>query len=415
MALFGSKPAGKSIGKSYGSGYEGSNPLGLSNPYAEQQRKYGLMDWAADTLGLRSGFTAWSENMRTQAAEYDASMEQMANAREYESEEAQVARRRAAGLNPDLNGGEQISPGDAGQPAEDPSTPPYAESDFQAIQGFAQNLSGAVSTALNIFNGIQGIAGKNIANKLSSLALGDAIDGRVANIGGSMIQEISPDLARLLSGDGEATDAEAMIGIAGLMHAKNPYRGKMKKMFDESVDRYLQSADFRTLAQKKWQDYADQRKKTATSIADSNYSAITDVLFEIAKENEKLNTDIIRAQKRASLTGAQAEQSEGSYARNYYDNLDGATIAGAETQTAEQTAEQSKIKTILAKHRRKIMDDLEAMAKDDNIAKSVFAKSLLFSLSMADSETAQNGANFAKDAIGAYAKAKAPVTKVFMH
>ena len=92
-------------------------------PYRNQ--KYNESPWQRpfSNLGFRTQADAWKENMAVQAAEYDAAIAQKAADEAYETPGAQVARMRAAGLNPDLNGGEGISPGEAQPLPQDPSTP----------------------------------------------------------------------------------------------------------------------------------------------------------------------------------------------------------------------------------------------------------------------------------------------------
>ena len=65
---------------------------------------------------LSSEADAWQENMSVQAAEYDAAIVQKAYDEQYNQPSEQVARMNAAGLNPDISGGENINPGEAAKP-----------------------------------------------------------------------------------------------------------------------------------------------------------------------------------------------------------------------------------------------------------------------------------------------------------
>lgn len=138
----------------------GANKSSPQNPYVGINPYKELSWWNRFTDAL--GFTNYSGRLENQydlaaaqwQSEYDLAMQDRA----YNSPEQQVERMRAAGLNPDLNGGQNISPGEsemANNEANQKTIEPIHELDSvmsvfgKAMQFAASFLQGGLGLTLN--------------------------------------------------------------------------------------------------------------------------------------------------------------------------------------------------------------------------------------------------------------------------
>ena len=129
-----------------------------ANPY--RNIEYTKTPWQnfLTSLGFRTQADAWKENMQVQANEYDAAIMQKQYDEHYNDPQSQVQRMRAAGLNPDIDGGSSIDSGSAAPPGEDPSTPMQTTADDASqLLSFGQSVMSAVTSAIGMASGIQGL------------------------------------------------------------------------------------------------------------------------------------------------------------------------------------------------------------------------------------------------------------------
>lgn len=160
-----------------------------ANPYRNQE--YSVSPWQSflKALGFRTQADAWKENMAVQAAEYDASIAQKAYDEQYNTASAQAERMRAAGVNPDIDGGSSISPGDAAAPGEDPSTPMQSTGDDAQLGSFLNNVLSAVSSAVGLVQSFQGIEARSLQNQVERFRL----QGDIAGYAERMLPYMIPD------------------------------------------------------------------------------------------------------------------------------------------------------------------------------------------------------------------------------
>lgn len=146
-----------------------------NNPYVG--RTYNKSGWQKflGKLGFRSPADQWLEDMQMQAAEYDAGIAQKMNDREYDDPANQVMRQRAAGLNPDLDGGSNIGTGDPGVSPEDTSNPSIPGADdltpIMQVADFSLSLvTSAIEGAAGLAGLVGDVAGKFIANRNAKIS-----------------------------------------------------------------------------------------------------------------------------------------------------------------------------------------------------------------------------------------------------
>lgn len=155
----------------------GTSPM---NPYNNIDPNKSLSWWNRFTDSL--GFTNHSGQLNQQydllsnqwESEYALSMQD----REYNSPQAQMERMRAAGLNPDLNGGQNLTPGES-ELANNEANAQLPERNDQSAEmaNTMSTLGKAVQFAFSVFGGAADL-GTKIAQSSASI-----IDADVAKVG----------------------------------------------------------------------------------------------------------------------------------------------------------------------------------------------------------------------------------------
>lgn len=123
-----------------------------ANPYAWDKftRKRSVWDDLAEAWGIRSGYQAAEDEWAKAQSEYDAQIAQLKGEDEYNTPQAEAARMRAAGQNPDLLGTQGVA--EAGEFAQEQSSPNVnAESEeVNKVLGFISEIPKAITFAMSI-------------------------------------------------------------------------------------------------------------------------------------------------------------------------------------------------------------------------------------------------------------------------
>lgn len=187
--LFKGKSSGQS--KTVGQMVNSSSFGKVTNPYTQFEYKNGLWDTLGDAFGFRTNQDKLREEMALKANEFNSQMQITDAQNEYNSPAAQANRARAAGINPELAGVENLgsaSPGGvdtAGLSAAlDPS------SNGTTAMAIGQAAIGAFTNGLSLLSGIESLKGLRTQNdereiglldKVFSLGRDRAIKGDVAS------------------------------------------------------------------------------------------------------------------------------------------------------------------------------------------------------------------------------------------
>lgn len=146
-----------------------------ANPY--RKLEYNQSGWQRflSNLGFRTSYDDFVEQAKINAAEYDAGIASMQMQNDYNSPAAEAQRMRAAGLNPDLQGIQDVA--ESAQPTEDPNGMPAQDSGQQAqqawsaFQSFGQLVVSSMTAGMSLYKEFIGldllkgqIAGQNIDN-----------------------------------------------------------------------------------------------------------------------------------------------------------------------------------------------------------------------------------------------------------
>lgn len=160
-----------------------------SNPY--RQLTYNQSGWQKflGSIGFRTSYDDFVEQAQINAAEYDAGIASMQFQNEYNSPAAEANRMRAAGLNPDLQGIQDVA--ESAQPTEDPNGMPAQDSGQQAqqawsaFQSFGQLVVSSMTAGMSLYKEFIGL------DLLKGQIEGQSIENHkgVASIIDSMILE----------------------------------------------------------------------------------------------------------------------------------------------------------------------------------------------------------------------------------
>lgn len=327
-----------------------------SNPYVN--RDYYESPWQSflGSLGFRTGADAWRENMATQAAEYDAQIALKKYDEEYNLPINQVARMRAAGINPDLNGGQSIDPGSAAAVQDDPSTPIQSQGEEGVLIDVANGALSAFSTALGMVGTIQGVQRNHLDNLLALIRNEDEFSKYAKSISGSLLPP-SPQPDGIQNFDWKSIAVRNAETFAQQQLPK-----KMRSKFVDFQKQYWDSAFGEGDTYETFRNRINSRKGYFLD-SNVNYSEVDDVLMKIvspiADATEKLisqNLDTELAQSKAAESAAETE-------KDYQDSLNGKTMAAAQNASNKSASESKESLSVVQGTIKDILKGLKVSSK----------------------------------------------------
>lgn len=156
-----------------------------TDPYIRQQLEGFLSNFNSQkfsptllqSLGEAFGDTSARQNFLNQAsADFSTSITKLLEGKhveDYTDPSAEIARRKLAGINDDLNGGSQIGTGDPAQIDNSEPQPGIVNDGQSAVQSVAQIGTSIVSFAMQMYTGFQNIRSLSLENNLKELSLSD--------------------------------------------------------------------------------------------------------------------------------------------------------------------------------------------------------------------------------------------------
>lgn len=344
------------------SGSPSANSLYASNPYRNQS--YTKSPWQnfLTSLGFRTQADAWQENMNVQAAEYDAAIAQKLYDQEYNDPQSQVARMRAAGLNPDIDGGRSIDSGQAAPMGEDPSTPMQSTGDEVQLMNFANGIMNCFTSAVGVAQTFQGIKRTKLQNIMQSIDNDQALAGFAEKMFPYFIPPTNES-------DSEGNPWQFNSLEMAKLFSRNLDK-KSQGKFLNYVQGFWNSAPGESEAYKSWYNRVKNRKAYFNDRA-LMYSEEDDTLSIIADEFQSMNEKIAKARQRTDLQGAEAQQAEGEYSAEYYANLDPSLAAGAENASNRVSKENNEMVGIMRSSLNNIIKKLDSASKKEGFGGSV--------------------------------------------
>lgn len=330
-----------------------------SNPYRNVEYKVSPWQNLLSALGFRTKADAWKENMAVQANEYDAAIQQKIYDESYNDPSKQVERMRAAGLNPDIDGGSTISPGDAASLGEDPSTPMMSDGDEGLVLQVANGVLGAFSSAVGLIQSVQGIARNRLENSLLETQNESDFMSFVTGLAPMMLPESAhPDGI-------ENFDWKA----ASLENARR-YAGSLPKSMQ---DKFIQAQErFWSSAVGEGESY-DAFKKRIESMRSHDierqtfFSELPDVLTQITGPLAEMAEKIYSKRQSADLAEAGAAQAGAQTEIAYQSELNGELMAQAVNAENKSEKENNETIAILREGVNNVISGLKETSQEGGI------------------------------------------------
>lgn len=337
-----------------------------ANPYRNQDYNYSGWQRFLNFLGFRTGADKRAEDLALQASEYDANVLSMMHQEQYDSAAANVARERAAGLNPDLIGADQGG-ASRGMP-EDTNPPAPTETDMQTVSTFANVLMTGVSFAFGLAKDVQAlnvvsneIESGQIENSrgLMNLAL-DAILGSTPE--NPMVQD--PEHGDYIAAGLKKQVAEDAFTNFGVGLSK---RSRMR--FKSAIEQLVGSIPATTEQYKLWRKRIQDRKSYFQEYNGSDYGGfageLDGALSILSEELGKLNKDVIESSKQRIVDENEAASATANNEAIYQGEFDPAGAAQAANEQNKASKNKFQIDKIIDGSYARILARLEDLASSD--------------------------------------------------
>lgn len=328
-----------------------------ANPYRNAQYKQSTWQKLLSWLGFRTQADAWKENMAVQAGEYDASILQKAYNEDYDDPTSQVARMKGAGLNPDLDPS-SIDSGSSSPMPEDPSTPMQSTGMEGQLMSFAEGVMNIASTAVGLVGSIQGVSRNALQNRLLSTENESAISELAQRMAPYFIPE-SDKVAE----DGTDWTTQALAGAQIFSRSMDK---RSQKRFLDTIQSYWHGAYGSAKSYEEFKHNLESKfsLKTSQSTLEDDFGQLNIIL---ADELGRVNQEILKLSKTAEIAGLKSETAESEYNAEYFNELEGQTIAGSENAQADFNQTNMKMNDILNESIGRMIDKLEQSRKEGGI------------------------------------------------
>lgn len=345
-----------------------------NNPYlAYQEAPLNFFDRLWRNMTGKSAKETDFQNQRMQSAqEYYAQVMDAMRQEEYNSPQAQMARMKAAGINPELSGGEGISSGETGTASPDDTPPAAVPTEDAAAAGQIMSLGfGLFQNAISAIAGIQNIYGASLANSQREMALTDqgwdqliklAAESSDLNLGGKTIQELSSDDIDRITSD----SVHGLIDRLGRGEFSNMYDRKVTRKMMKRLESILGDGGTNSLAYKK---YRSELMKEISGNTESAAETMGKFGFSdnILKYGQQIADTFSNIEKEARLAAGRLTSSasrqagaEADYAEAYYSTELGAAEGEAALEDARMRKAQAKLDSYIDTQLDGLLDSLKA-------------------------------------------------------
>lgn len=344
------------------------NDLKAANPYRNLEYKESGWQKLISALGFRTGADAWRENMAVQAAEYDAALAQKEFDTNYNDPQSQVARMKAAGLNPDIDPS-SIDSGQAASMGEDPSTPMQSTGDEQGIIHVIDTAVNMImqgfTAGFGLVTNVQGIHRNSLQNDLLSLEGEGAINGLAESMWKNFLPTAPDDETMVNPFDWKA---QAFKNAESFSRRRLPK--KFRQRFMDTVQTYWESAPGEAAAYKTWLERVDNRKGYYTG-SQTFYSDIDDVLRIISKPLADMSEKIFNQAQKTDLSKLKSADAEAQDTAEYYNNLDSALQGQSENAANQLSKTNNEMAETLNASLNQIVHGLEEKSKEGGVAGAI--------------------------------------------
>lgn len=280
------------------------------------------------SLGGRTQYDAWKENMDVQADEYDAQMRLMQYQNEYNTPSSEVSRMRQAGLNPDLQGigdvAESVMPGD------DPSNPMQSTGEEQVINNVVSGVFNAFNTALGVVKGLQGMHSVFLDNSMKEVSIDQGISEYAKKMWPYFLPDSPDPSAENDIGQTKNPFDWKSLSLRNATQFAGHLNKKYRKRFVDEVQNYWNSGPGQYESYDAWTKRVKARKGFYME-RDSFYSDVDDVLNDMIGPLANVLMQVQSQDLDTRLHQSQAADAQAEYDKELYgeNGLDPKAEAGA--------------------------------------------------------------------------------------
>lgn len=297
-----------------------------SNPYLLANNPYAASDWdnfMLDVFGSNEPWRKHAQSLRTQSNEWLSMMLQQMRQEGYDSAEAQMQREKLAGVNPDISGGQGITPGAAAENDQpiSPNTFGTGPTSPEQLGSIAKAGINFVSQVFSMSQGVYGMIGQGLSLVASDLSNHQSAMDLLYN------EVLNTLPASDLSEEGiKNLDSAVLLRSVEQVAKDSSFNKRTRRVLSRYADSLQGDAatakvqDFRMALARK---YLEQKKGVAQTMGDPYYSqdlsqwidnvaplltAFTDSLFQEYEANyaEDVNREAY-ANSSDPVTEAQAD------------------------------------------------------------------------------------------------------------
>lgn len=274
----------------------------------------------------------------------------------YDSASSQVERERAAGINPDISGGQGITPGSAAE--NDQPFSPVAMHTAEAQSNLVEFGLNFISSVFGMVEGIQGMIGNQGRIAAQDIANHSSVMGFVQD---ELLNSLSVDDISDPSKIDEGVILNILDGLAGDSSFNSSTRKILKRYRNEVFQNSGKMATLRTeLAHR----YVNARKGTAEGLADPYYEKkLSDWVGRLGEYFQRLNSAVVRE--------IDARESRAIYEDSRYSAADGAAEGAAMNEEAIARGKVAKREGTAAENEESALqvynELVQFLKKDDSI------------------------------------------------
>lgn len=303
----------------------------MNNPYATFDYHHTWWQKLLEGFGFRTDFNKYQESMNMNAKEYEAQLLEKAHNEEYDSAQAQAARMRAAGINPDLQGG--VDAGSSSGMEPDPSIPVAPGDDSGVLTGFVNTVLGIFTTAIGFSKDALSLAQMRNSVESGNIANSDALFNLGYNAAVRFIPDQFPG-----SDDPDWMNRASDLAFANMAPLLSR---KQQRLFRNQLNSLYGSAPVKAEQWESWKKAAENKMSLAKVYGSEFFGDGSDeVIFEASKILSKYSDKYIRESARGSAEQAENEAS-------YQSALDPTLQADVENETNRRNVASAGIDAVL--------------------------------------------------------------------
>ena len=355
-----------------GDSYSGQyGALRSADPYGSFSYKIGPFEDFFRSLGFRTAYDKYAEQMALASKAYQADVSQKEYDEAYNSPVAQAARMRQAGLNPDLQGTSGVEAASVmsseDNPLSDVPGPDFGSGDAtRDPMAFANMIMSALTMSVGFAKDTASLQQLGIAN--ANGQIGNAEN--ILKLAYDTILNFTPSVRELDMSDGNVVFDPTDLMPRVLSHYSGVMSKKQFKQFYSAVSNMISSLPVEKEQYKQWRERAEARKGYFIG-TNTNYSESDELMLGIGHELGELGSEIEKMQYRNAKSEEELRSIEISNDKAYANSIDPKLRAESENSSYEYNTLQKEASSKVEASMNRIMDFLEQKANNGNHLASI--------------------------------------------